>query len=162
MSSSSKSTAKNRKAAARAELLLYAELQRIEQSALDYLRTVEARASQLMASAAIVAALSAVVKVTVYTTIAMVLFVGAAALGAAAQWPRPASGGGAQRTLNGVRADGGELGIRSMNNGLAKAIEDVRSITAARSTLVRIGVVVQILALTVLVAGYAITFQDRL
>ena len=106
-----------------------------------------------------VAALSAVVDVTVFTIIAMVLFVGAAALGGAAQWPRRAVGGGSHRTIEGMRSDGWKLGSRRANNGLANAVQSIRDITDARSNLVRIGVIVQVTALAVLVLGYAINLD---
>ncbi len=120
------------------------------------LESITARSAQLTGSAAIVAGLAGFAVHSGGLVATVVLFVVAAALGVAAQWPK--TGLGLDPHLIWGRTVGAdeEATRTRLAEAIVKDIETTRSVARDRSIINRIGLCIQVAALAVLAISVAV------
>jgi hypothetical protein len=114
------------------------------------LEAITARSAQLTGSAAVVAALAGIASQSPTTLVAIGLFVVAAGIGVAAQWPFNGIGLDPQVIIQNATGADPNATHQEIAKGLVEDIRTTRNAADARSLLNRVGLCVQVAALALI------------
>ena len=121
------------------------------------LEAITARSAQLTGSAAIVAALAGFAVHSSVVVVAVALFVVAAALGVAAQWPLTGEGLQPRKIISDMEGTNHVETHYQIALGIVLDIETTRSAADTRSLLNRVGLIVQVAGLALVFAAVLTT-----